>query len=114
MAEPRGWEAQGSEYDIVRLRPSWGALSLVTIPLMLSAHLILRYLPWRPQRVWMWPLVYVLVVLGLAAAGLTAGLLGMKYSPQKTSARFGALINGAILALTVLTFLVMVYIRYVR
>lgn len=114
MAELRGREAQANEYDVVRLRPSWGVLSLLTVPLMLSAHLVLRYLPWRPQRIWTWPLVYVLVVLGLAAVGLAAGLLGMRYSPRKTAARFGALINGAILALTVLTFLGMVYVRYLR
>lgn len=114
MAEPRGYEAQGDEYDVVHMRPSWGGLSILTVPLMLSAHLVLRYLPWRPQRIWMWPLVYVLVVLGLAAVGLGAGLLGMKYSRHKTAARFGALINGAILALTVLAFAAMIYVRYVR
>jgi hypothetical protein len=100
----------GGEYAVVPLRLSWAALSLLFFLLTLPAKSLLQLQPWRPEKIWMWPLVPPLVIAGLSILGLVAGLLGLKLSGSRGLAKAGVLLNGVVLGCVVLVALGMMAI----
>ncbi len=87
------------DYEVISLKISWAVLSILFFLLTLPARDLLQLLPWRPQRIWMWPLIPPLVIFGLSLLGLLAGLLGLKFSAHKGIAKTGAFLNGVVLAI---------------
>lgn len=100
-------ESLGGEYEVVSFRLSWSALSLFCFALVLPAPYLIRLQPWRPREIWLWPLIPPLVIGVLALAGLLCGLLGLRFSENKGSARWGLLLNGAVFGLILLLYVVM-------
>ncbi|MEE8523190.1 MAG: hypothetical protein V3T72_04605 [Thermoanaerobaculia bacterium] len=86
----------GGEYAVVPLRPSWSTLSLLFFLLTLPAKSLLNVQPWRPDQIWMWPLVPPLVIAALSALGLAAGLLGLRFSATRGLAKTGVLLNAVV------------------
>ena len=87
------------DYEVIPLKVSWAALSILFFLLALPARDLLQLLPWRPQRPWIWPLVPPMVILGLSFLGLLSGLLGLKFSDRRGMARIGTFLNGVVLAI---------------
>ena len=87
------------DYEVISLKISWAVLSILLFLLTLPARDLLQFLPWRPQRIWMWPLVPPLVIFGLSLLGVLSGLLGMKFSTHKGLAKTGTFLNGVVLAI---------------
>ncbi len=104
----------GDEYEVVPLRLSWGGLSLSLFLLTLPAPYLLRLQPWRPAQLWMWPLVPVVTIGALSLLGLVCGLLGLRYSAGKGTAKMGLLLNGAVVGCILLVILGMFTIFYLR
>ncbi len=107
-------DAIGDEYEVVSLRLSWGALSLVLFLLTLPARFLLRLQPWRPAQIWLWPLVPVAAIAALSFLGLVAGLLGLRFSNRPGMAKIGALLNGVVLGCILLVVLGMIAVFYLR
>lgn len=100
----------GGEYAVVPLRPSWSTLSLLLFLLTLPAKSLLNLQPWRPDHIWMWPLIPPLVIAALSLLGLVAGLLGLKYSATRGLAKAGVLLNAVVLGCILLVALGMMAI----
>ncbi len=91
--------AAEEDYEVISLKISWAVLSILFFLLTLPARDLLQLLPWRPQRIWIWPLIPPLVIFGLSLTGLLSGLLGLKFSAHKGIARAGMFLNGVVLAI---------------
>ena len=91
-------DSVSDEYQPVSLRIGWGYLSLLLFVLELVSPFLLRMQSWRPDPLWLWPLVPPAVLLVLSVLGTLSGLLGLKYSPDKGSAKLGLLLNGVVFA----------------
>ena len=100
---------QGDPYDVVSLRPTWSGLSLFFLFLQLPMPYLISALPWRPNPIWLWPLIKPAAHFGLSILGFVCGLLGWR-SGGRGSARLGVLLNGVVLALMGLWVLGMMWI----
>ena len=87
------------DYEVIPVKISWAVLSVLCFLLTLPARYLLQFLPWRPQRIWMWPLIPPLVILGLSAVGFVAGWVGFYVSESRGVARAGMFLNGVVLAI---------------
>ncbi len=99
MAGKSGPDMPDNDYEVIQLKISWATLSILLFLLTLPARDLLQYLPWRPQRIWTWPLIPPLVILGLSFLGFLSGLVGLKWSAHKGVAKTGMFLNGAVLAI---------------
>ena len=88
-----------SDYEVIPLRLSWAGLSILLFLLTLPARDLLQLLPWRPEPIWVWPLIPPLVIFGLSLLGFFSGLLGLKLSARRGLARTGMFLNGVVLAI---------------
>ena len=85
------------DYEVVTLKVSWALVSLACFLLTLPAQYLLQFLPWRPQRIWLWPLIPPLVIFGLSMVGFLTGWLGLVTSEKKGLAKIMMLLNGVVL-----------------
>ena len=99
MARNGGTEMPDDDYEVISLKISWASLSILFFLLTLPTRDLLQLLPWRPQRIWIWPLVPPLVILGLSFLGFLSGLLGLKWSSHKGIAKTGLFLNGTVLGI---------------
>ena len=114
MKTRSSFDVIGDEYEVVALRLSWGALSLACFLLTLPARSLFRLQPWRPEQVWLWPLVPVAAIAVLSFLGLLAGLAGLRTPQSRGTAKVGVLLNAVVLGCIVLVFLGMAAIFYLR
>ena len=98
------------DYEVISLKISWASLSILCFLSTLPAKYLLQFLPWRPQRIWMWPLVPPLVILGLSVAGFAAGWIGLYLSANRGMAKTGMFLNGVVLAIVLAITAVWFYI----
>ena len=91
--------AGDEDYEVISLGISWSNLSILLFLLTLPANYLLQFLPWRPDPIWLWPLVPPLVILGLSFLGAVSGLLGLRFSEARGVARAGLFLNGVVLAI---------------
>ena len=105
-----GDEDDQGAYQVVTLRPTWSGLSLAFLLFQLPMPYLLSAQPWRPDPYWLWPLVKPTAYLVLSILGFTCGLLGLRFSASRGSAKLGALLNGVVLGLMALWVLGMFYI----
>jgi hypothetical protein len=89
------------EYAVIRLRISWGLVSILAFALALPCRYLLRLVPAvrlpDPLMVlWLW----IPVTLALALLGVLCALLGLRQEPR-TIAKIGLLLNSAILLVLV-------------
>ena len=91
--------ATEDDYEVVSLKISWATVSLGCFLLTLPTEYLLQFLPWRPRRIWLWPLVPPLVILGLSTVGFLTGWIGLKFSARKGVAKAAMLLNGVVLAI---------------
>ena len=87
------------DYEVIPVKISWASLSILCFLLTLPARYLLQFLPWRPQRIWMWPLVPPLVILGLSLVGFAAGWIGFYFSASRGVAKTGMFLNGVVLTI---------------
>ncbi|MEM7584377.1 MAG: hypothetical protein AAF560_13395 [Acidobacteriota bacterium] len=87
------------DYEVISLRVSWPVLSVGCFVLALPAKYLLQFLPWRPQQIWIWPLIPPLVILGLSTVGFALGLIGLRFSERRGLAKTGVFLNGVVLAI---------------
>ena len=95
------------EYGALRVPDLWPTISLLFFVLSLGARYLLRALPDQllPLEILYGPLRFLLpglTVLVLATLGLLTGLLGLRSSGARGVARLGVLLNGIVLALSLL------------
>ncbi len=102
------------DYEVIALRISWPMVSIGCFLLTLPAKYLLGFLPWRPQPIWLWPLVPPLVIFGLSILGFVVGWIGFRYSERQGLAKVGMFLNGVVLAIVVLMILLWLYIIGVR
>lgn len=98
------------DYEVISLKISWASLSILFFLLTLPARDLLQLLAWRPQRIWLWPLIPPLVIFGLSLIGLLMGLLGLKLSAHKGIAKTGIFLNGVVAAIILAVAAVWFYI----
>ncbi len=110
MTRKSGTGMPDNDYEVIQLKISWATLSILLFLLTLPARDLLQYLPWRPQRIWTWPLIPPLVILGLSFLGFLSGLLGLKWSTHKGVAKTGMFLNGTVLAIVLAMAAVWFYI----
>lgn len=110
MARKGTQAALDDDYEVISLKISWASLSILLFLLTLPARDLLQFLPWRPQRIWTWPLVPPLVILALSTLGLLSGLLGLRWSAHKGVAKTGMFLNGTVLAIVLAMAAVWFYI----
>ncbi len=87
------------DYEVISLKISWASLSILFFLLTLPADYLLQFLPWRPRRIWFWPLVPPLVYFGLSVLGFLSGWLGLNLSAHRGVAKTGMFLNGVVLAI---------------
>ena len=98
------------DYEVIPIKISWASLSVFCFLLTLPARYLLQFLPWRPQRIWMWPLIPPLVILGLSTVGFAAGWIGLYFSSSRGVAKTGMFLNGVVLAIVLAVAAVWFYI----
>lgn len=107
-------DAYGDAYDVVTVRLSWGLISIGFFLFTLPTRYFVRHLPWwRPDNLWMAPLLSALAVPALATLGLLCGLFGLRGRSPST-ARIGIFLNVVALGVSLLIFAAFVYIRWGR
>ncbi len=87
------------DYEVVSLGLSWAAVSVACFLLTLPAEYLLQFLPWRPRRIWLWPLIPPLVILGLSTIGFLTGWIGLVRSEKKGLPRIAMLLNGVVVVI---------------
>lgn len=87
------------DYEVISLSPNWVMVSLACFLLTLPAEYLLQFLPWRPRRIWLWPLIPPLVIFGLSVLGLLTGAIGLWTSEKKGMAKVALLLNGVVVAI---------------
>lgn len=105
-----------SEYEVIPLRPSWGAASLTVFVIALLFRPVLfrfvwRYL-WNHHGYYPGPVEIALSVPILAGFGVILAWLGLRFSKSKTVARLALFLNGAVLIITVLMATVFLVARF--
>ncbi len=91
MGEPRtGPSDFDDDYQVVRLRISWGSLSVVAFIVILILQLFGRQFGANLIEV-------NLGTMALSAAGFVLGLIGLKLGDSRGAARLGAFLNGVVL-----------------
>ncbi|MEM7351117.1 MAG: hypothetical protein AAF657_09950 [Acidobacteriota bacterium] len=103
-----------SGYDVISFQVHWASLSIVLFLLALPAKYLLGFLPWRPERIWLWPLIPPLVILGLSTLGLFSGWMGYKFTDHQGMAKAGMFLNGTVLAIVLAIVAFWFYIVSVR
>ncbi len=116
MGEPRTdpvppaggtWNTVDDDYQVIRLRVSWGAVSILAFAAILTLQLFGHWLRVSLPQV-------ILGTAALALAGLVLGLIGMKFGSGRGAARIGAFLNGAVLGIFVLVPIVTGILRQLR
>lgn len=110
MSRSASDELFDDEYGAIHFHLSGGVLSLLLFVLQLGAPYLVRFQPWRPQRIWLWPLVTPGVLFVLSLLGLLAALWGRRQSKKGAAVRYGLLLNGAVFGILLLWGLVIVLI----
>ena len=87
----------GSEYDVVPLRPGWGALSVLSFAIALFSRPILRAIPISVPLRWV-PAALLLGILVPGTVGLLMGVIGLRRSPSTGTAKIGIFLNGVAIA----------------
>ncbi len=98
MGEPRidpGMSDVDDDYQVIRLRVSWGAVSIAAFIGILILQLFGRWLRVSLPQV-------IGGTAALALTGLVLGLIGLKFSRSRGAARVGTFLNGAVLGIFVL------------
>ncbi len=91
MGEPRtGPSDFDDDYQVVRLRISWGALSVAAF----VVGMVLQLLGWR-LGVSLGQLTAA--TMALSVAGCALGLIGLRFGKSRGAARVGAFLNGVVL-----------------
>ncbi len=98
------------DYQVISLKVSWASLSILFFLLTLPADYLLQFLPWRPRRIWLWPLIPPLVYFGLSVLGFFSGWVGLKFSARRGLAKAGIFLNGVVLAIVLAVAAVWFYI----
>ncbi len=98
------------DYEVVSLKLNWALVSLACFLLTLPAEYLLQFLPWRPRRIWLWPLIPPLVIFGLSTVGLLAGLVGLVTSDRKGLPKVAILLNGVVVLIVLVMAAVWFYI----
>ncbi len=108
-APPEGgrWNAGDDDYQVIRLRVSWGAVSILAFAAILTLQLFGRLLKVSLQQV-------IFGTAALALAGLVLGLIGMRLGRSRAAARVGAFLNGAVLGIFLLVPIVTGILRQLR
>lgn len=107
MAKQDRDEGLGGPYDTVAFEPTWSGLSFCLFLLTLPTPYLVRLQPWRPKEIWMWPLITPMVIGILSLLGVVAGLLGLRFSENKSLARWSLLLNGIVVGFIFLIWVVM-------
>ena len=111
------------EYSVVRIRPSWGLLSIFIFAYSLPIRYWLRFLPWHPFQYWSQPGRVVLATLGLSILGMIVAGFGLRAAAAPGAhqgrghglSRIGLFLNGAVLGILILAVVVLaVYWRFFR
>ena len=110
MSRSTSDELFDDEYGAISFSLNGGMLSLLLFALQIVAPYLVRFQPWRPQRIWLWPLVTPGVLFVLALLGLLAAWWGRRQSKKGVAARYGMLLNGAVFGILLLWALVIVLI----
>ncbi len=79
-----------NDYQVIRLRVSWGALSVLAFAAVLTLQLFGRVLGVSLREV-------IAGTMGLSVAGFALGLIGLRYGRSRGAARAGAFLNGVVL-----------------
>ncbi len=95
------------DYEVISLKISWAILSISCFLLTLPAKYLLHLLPWRPQPIWLWPLVPPVVILGLSILGFVMGWIGVRFSQRRSLAKVGMFLNAVVL--TIITFMILLW-----
>lgn len=104
-----------SEYAVVKLRPSWGLLSIALALLSLPLRFWARHLPWHPRQYWYEPGRMLLGILALSAAGALVGWLGLHYGRSRGLAKIGLFLNVTVAGVLLLfAGFLMFYFRFLR
>ncbi len=93
MGVPRtGPGASGFEedYQVIRLKVSWGALSVIAFVTVLTLQLFGRTLGVSLRDV-------IGATMALSVAGFVLGLIGLWFGKSRGAARAGAFLNGVVL-----------------
>lgn len=90
------------EYSAISLRFDGGLASLALFLLQWVTPYLVRQQPWRPERIWLWPLVTPTALFILSFLGLLCGLYGRRRSKRASAPRFGVLLNGAVFGILLL------------
>ncbi len=98
------------DYQVISLKISWASLSILFFLLTLVADYLLHLQPWRPQRIWLWPLMPPLAYFGLSLLGVLSGGLGLLFSAGGGLAKAGMFLDGVVLAIFLLIAAVWFYI----
>ena len=114
MSKKQIYDPFGGEYAAISWRITWGGLSLAMVLALVFTRELLRLSPLRQLIPLPWPLAYTFSVAILASVGFVSGLLGLRFSGQKTAARIGTLLNGIALVLVGLALFGMYWVRYLR
>lgn len=77
-----------SEYDAVTLSIHWPGMAFLAFALTL---------PFNYLRLWIWPERTALIVAGLTALGMLAGLVGCADARRRRWSMVAALLNGMVL-----------------
>ncbi len=101
------WNAGDDDYQVIRLRVSWGAVSILAFAGILILQLFGRWLQVSLRQV-------IFGTAALALAGLVLGLIGMKFGRGRAAARIGAFLNGAVLGIFLLVPIVTGILRQLR
>lgn len=98
MGEPRsdsGTSDVDDDYQVIRLKVSWGAVSIVAFTAILILQLFGRWLRVSLPQV-------IFGTAALALAGLVLGLIGLRFGQSRGAARVGAFLNGSVLGIFLL------------
>ncbi len=82
-------------YEVIRLRLSWGGVSLALLTVLVAFNAFLMQL--GTQRIILLALTPLLLLTGLVLGGV-----GLKFDKKKAVARWSVLLNGSIVALIIL------------
>lgn len=102
------------DYEVVSFEMRWPSLSILLFLLTLATDELVELQPWRPQRIWLWPLIPPLVIAGLSFLGLVCGWIGLKVSAKKRLARTGMFLNAIVLSIVLSIVATWYYIVAVR
>lgn len=97
-----GGEYVDNEYAAIDLRLNGGVLSLSLFGLQLVTPYLVKLQPWRPTKIWLWPLVTPGALFILASLGLLCGLWARRRSKKSAAVRLGVLLNAVVFGILLL------------